>query len=151
YVNSADPSLFRVIATSPDTDFVITDPQGRKSGYDPLTKQTFSQIPGTTYSKEFSPSEDSTSNTPDQTPSTILVNSQSAIAGSYKIDVYSASAGTAQVSVEGYDASGSINQILPISQAIKAGGHISFVYNHSDHPLVVAQIDLKRADFFEKK
>lgn len=50
YRQAADPSMLFAHLTG-GAEMVITDPQGRRSGYNPLTKETFNEIPGAAYTK----------------------------------------------------------------------------------------------------
>lgn len=150
FVPASDPSFLRVDLTSQNAEFVVTDPQGRRAGFNPLIGQKFNEIPGATYSKEFSPNENPDDMATDELTSTILTISNSGT-GSYTIDIYGTANGTAEYEISSYDINGYITDTTPISQAITKGGHVQSSYSHSDQPVISVQTNIEKADFFEHK
>lgn len=86
-------SMLQIEAKSP-VNILVTNPQGRRVGYDPGTGTVVNEVPGATYSGAGSEPQ--------------IVTISNPIAGNYKIDAYGISSGTFTITVETFAFDGSV-------------------------------------------
>jgi hypothetical protein len=145
YRPSADPTMM-FIAAPLNVHFVVTDPQGRQTGYNPITGTTYAEIPGATYELQ-------SINTPNETgftPQTLVAeryftNSVSALTGNYQVTVYAVSAGSYYIDYRGFDATGTTNKSIIRKGTLSAGQTATVTVNQSDAaaPVPNAKITLR--------
>jgi hypothetical protein len=146
YRPSSDPTMLFLAAPS-NVDFVVTDSQGRRAGYNPLTGATYSEIPGATY-------ETQSIDTPNEsgfTPETLVsekyfVSSYDVTVGNYQVNVYSVSGGNYYLDYHGFDAVGISNKVIVNAGTLRAGQSATVSILHSDQtaPVSNAKMDLKQ-------
>ncbi len=125
-----DPNTPRALGvyTSSPVEFVLTDPQGRRTGFDPVTNTLFQEIPTSAYSTAIYGDEQDLS-TPAPLPFTSL-DMANQIDGQYTLDVI----GT-----------GSGNFTVEITTSAAAGNWITQTYSGTTAPGVSSQITFQGA------
>lgn len=143
---SSDPSMMAVTAPL-NVHLVITDPLGRRTGFDPTTSTRYSEIPGASYVDQ---SIDSP-NEVEFTPSTLVaeryfISSQDVPPGSYQVKVFGVSSGTYYLDYRSYDSVGTTNDATYKSGTILAGASdiVSFQHSLDLVPAPNADIKVKR-------
>ncbi len=109
YRQSSDPSMM-FIAAPMGVHFVVTDPLGRRAGFNPNTGTSYAEIPDADYGEQ---SIDTPAD-PGFTPSTLVderyfMSSEDVPPGSYNIQVFSLTGGDYYLDYRGTDSSGTTN------------------------------------------
>ena len=144
---SADPMMMFITAPL-NVQLVITDPEGRKTGYDPITGASYSQIPGATYEVQ----SINTPNEVDYAPETLVaeryfVSSANVLAGDYMVTVYGVSSGSYYVDYRGFDSTGTTNKSILASGTIATGQSTSMTIAQSSEPAPVPNANLAVRDY----
>ncbi len=96
-------------------ELIITDPQGRRTGYDPVSGFSYTEIPGSSYSSFYLADDE----TGDLGPDTKEIDIRQPIAGDYQLQVIGTDTGTYALEIAVYDPnlnpSGSNFENIPIS------------------------------------
>lgn len=104
-IDRRDPNTRNALSVSSNApvEFLLTDPQGHRAGYDPVSKTLFEDIPVSAYTSALF--EDEQTFTPDGPPFKILgVANQ--MAGQYTLNVIGTGSGRFTVAVRASDAAG---------------------------------------------
>jgi len=123
-----DPSALSIIGHSP-IEFLVTDPAGRRTGYDPQTGQYVQQTLDSSYGIEAIGASDGTSSHIE----TLMFETGAPIAGTYSVQLIGVGTGGYQVDFVGYDSGGSSNQQTIIG-AIADTARISLTLGYSSAP-----------------
>lgn len=110
------------IAAPMHVHLVVTDPSGRKVGFNPETKTTYSEVPTASYVVEGIDAAN------EERQITI---SRNALPGAYRIQVFSKSGGSYYLDYRGYDSSGTTNDARYLTGSLKAGTSTVEVIDHS--------------------
>jgi len=140
---SSDPSMMLVTAPL-NAHLVVTDPLGRRSGFDPTTSIRYAEIPGASYI-------DQSIDSPNEvgfTPSTLVaeryfISSQDVPPGSYQVKVFGVSSGTYYLDYRSYDSTGTTNDASYKSGTILAGASDIVSFKHSLDPVPAPNADIK--------
>jgi len=142
----ADGSMIS-ISTPTSVHIVVTDPQGRKSEFDPKTKTTYSGIPNATYGEQSidTPADEGF------TPCTLTSERQfmisaAALPGLYQVQVFSLVGGKYYLDYRGCDLSGDTNDAHYLTGTLKAGSSTIRTVNHLTTPAPIpnARLDLSQ-------
>ncbi len=114
-------------------EVLIADPLGRRTGLDPLTGQTFSEIPGSTYDTIGLDDESDPAN-PVPGPDTKDLDIQRAIDGEYSLTVTGTGTGTYDLEIHAFDANQSPSQNTFLSVPISPGVVHKYVFDYSKVP-----------------
>jgi len=128
---SADPSMM-FIAAPMGVHFVVTDPLGRRAGFNPITGTSYSEIPNASYAEQ-------SINTPGDagyTPSTLVderyfISSSDVPAGSYQVQVFSVTGGSYYLDYRSYDSAGTTNDAHFQTGTLKKGATSTVTFQHS--------------------
>ncbi len=150
YLNLADPSMLAVHA-SENIHYVLTDPNGKKVGYNAVTDEKINQLPGSHYYHEFTANEDEDSDAPDLPGENILQHSVEVVDGVYKLDVFGTQTGPYNLNVYSYDEDGYINHLVPYRGWIMEGQAVQLVFDHTKAPLEKAHLKVSNAIFLDVK
>lgn len=102
----ADPSRMYISAHSP-VELLVTDPIGRKFGYDSRTDTHWNEIPGAVYHSETISAEDGTE---DQLPEYLVIEIPTPLEGKYLIEVLGTGVGPYLISTVATDWQGGATQ-----------------------------------------
>lgn len=143
---SSDPTM--MLLTAPlNVHFIVTDPNGRRVGYDPTTGTSYSEIPGASYEIQSidTPNEDG------YTPQTLVaeryfVSGTDVPSGAYQVQVFAVNSGSYYLDYSGYDATGTTNKSIYHTGIIQVGQPVVYNFIHSDQAMPVpnAKINLKK-------
>jgi len=130
YRPSSDPSMM-FISTPMGIHFVVTDPLGRRAGFNPNTGTSYTEIPGAAYGEQ---SIDTPAD-PGFTPSTAVderyfISSQDVPPGSYDIQVFSINGGSYYLDHRSFDSSGMTNDSHFSTGTLTAGNSTTATINH---------------------
>lgn len=150
YRPTDDPSMV-FFHLSGDVTMLITDPQGRRAGYDPLTRQTYNDIPGGTYisPESISDPEDSNISTEEES----RFEGLNPLVGQYQVQIFSNSSTNYQLTQYSFDTSGTINGINNHSGALEPNESLVYSMEHSDQalPIQIASLDINKALFIDSR
>jgi hypothetical protein len=130
---SSDPSM-QIITAPQNVHFVVTDSQGRRTGFNPLTNTSYSEIPEAGYTNQSidTPNEDGF------LPKTLVAeryySANEVSSGQYQVQVFGVESGTYYLDYRGYDSSGSTNASSHRVGDIQAGATASQSFTHSTDP-----------------
>ncbi len=133
YRPSADPSML-VITASKNVHLVITDPLGRRLGFDPNTSTSIHEIPGAFYGTQ------SINNTGEESQENSVLVAERYIAisqdtdipsGNYSIQVYGLESGEYHIDYRGFDSTGTTNNSSLKTGSIQAGQLVTININHA--------------------
>lgn len=147
YRPTYDPSMV-FFHLSGNVDMIVTDPQGRRSGYNPITNETFSEIPGGTYFEAESISDPADPSI--FTPAEVRFEGMEPISGQYKIQIFAKSSTSYRFTQYSFDESGTINGISDKNGILRAGASALIQAEHSEFaiPLRSAALNISKATFF---
>ncbi len=105
-LNCADPSTAQALGvySNDPVEFILTDPQGRRTGFNPVSNTSFQEIPTSAYSTAIYRDEQDFS-IPDPPPFKAL-DMANQMAGQYTLDVIGTGSGNFTVEVRASDAAG---------------------------------------------
>jgi hypothetical protein len=151
YHPSSDPSMMLITAPM-GVQFIVTDPLGRKTGFDPTTGTTYSEIPGASYGEQ----SINTPGEPEFTPSTMaderyFVSSSDVPAGSYQVQVFSVDGGAYYLDYRSYDSSGITNDAHFKVGTLIQGDSTNIVFQHVTSPAPMPNATLEYSKFFITK
>lgn len=148
YRPTNDPSMIFMHLTG-NTDMVITDPNGRRSGYNPVTKEFFSEIPGGSY--YFADSISSPDNANIFSPPETRFEDLDPVSGEYHVQIFAKANTSFQLTSYSFDANGTINGISDKKGSLKAGVSSNLSIQHSIDPISIrsANLNIERADFYD--
>ncbi len=148
YQSSADPSML-MIYSSMNTHFVVTDPDGRKTGFNPLTQTQYSEIPEASYYVEStsSPADDPSINQDLEIAQRHFSWTSGATNGDYSIELFGLSTGNYELEVRSFDAQGYSNDSIIEKGIILKDQRIEAKYVHTDKPASEINADLKIKQF----
>lgn len=147
YHPSADPSMM-TLAAPLGVHFVVTDPLGRRAGYDPISQVAFAEIPGSSYGMQ-------SVNTPDEpdvvsetlTAENFFTSTQDVPPGNYTISMYSLNGGAYYLDYRTTDAAGYANGASYQSGTLEARQSIELNYIHSIEPSKFPNSTIKISSF----
>lgn len=147
YRPAADPTMMFITA-SVNVHFVVTDPQGRRAGYDPISNKTYSEIPEASYELQ----SIDTPNEEGFVPETLVaeryfISSKDVLVGQYQIQVFSVSGGSYYLDYRGYDTTGTTNKSVVHSGALQVGQSEVVNILHSDQAAVTQNAQIKLHDY----
>jgi hypothetical protein len=150
YRKTDDPSMLFIHLTS-TVDMVVTDPTGKRTGYNPFTKENFAEIPGATFVSSESISDPSDLNI--FTPAETRFEGLQPIDGQYKVQIYAKSKASYQLTTYHFDSTGTINGVSDQTSTINAGATKEVIVQHSAQaiPVRYSSIKIRKADFFDSK
>ncbi|NJM09654.1 MAG: hypothetical protein HC883_01770 [Bdellovibrionaceae bacterium] len=142
-----DPSMIDIMVPM-NVHILVTDPMGRRTGYDPTTNTSYSEIPGTDYGVQ-------STNTPaeDESDPVTLVSERAfsswsdAIGGTYKIQVFAIKDGDYYIDYRSYDTAGDFNDSLYRTGTLSAGQTVSINLNHSTESIRPSNAGLTIEDY----
>ncbi len=108
-------------------ELVVADPLGRLTGFDPVSGQSFSEIPGSFYTTISL--EDDETGTPG--PETHELDIRQPIAGDYEIEVVGTGTGTYDLEINAYDPDGTPSQAVFTEIPVFPGAVHSYAFNYS--------------------
>lgn len=148
YRPTYDPSMV-FFHLSGNVDLIVTDPQGRRSGYNPITNEVFSEIPGGTYFEAESISDPTDASI--FTPAEVRFEGMEPISGQYKIQIFAKGNTSYRLTQYSFDESGTINGISDKNGTLKAGASVSIQAEHSELAIPVrsAALNISKATFFD--
>lgn len=133
FMPTRDPAML-LLSASENVDYVITDPLGRRTGYNPLLNIHYNEIPDATYSR-FDGIDD-VSGSGNSTPAENEFNHlYDVLAGIYTIQIYSVGGGNFSLDATGYDDNGNPNNHLNITNSIAAGGSLAYYFTQVNTPV----------------
>ena len=147
YRPAADPSMMTI--TSPlSTQFVISDPLGRRTGFDPIMNISYSEIPGASYGIQ-------SINTPNETSFTdetlvaenYFSSSEDVPAGNYNVKVFSPNGGRYYLDYRATDSAGFLNEANLKTGTLLAGQSTVLEYPHSVEPVIYPNAELKISSY----
>lgn len=118
YTPTADPAMI-FVHLSGATDMVVTDPMGRRAGFNSLTQQSFNEIPGGTYVPAESISSPDDPNLATKPESRF--EGLEPIDGEYQVEVFSSSDVTYRLTTYSFDTTGTMNGIDNKTGLVRAG------------------------------
>ncbi len=147
YHPSSDPSMMFITAPV-NVHFVVTDPLGRRAGFNPTTQTTYSEIPGADYSDQSidTPNEDGF------TPSTLVreryfASSQDVPSGEFQVQVFATESGNYYLDHRSYDLTGTTNDANYKTGVLAAGSSETIILKHSTSPVGLINAQLKIEDY----
>lgn len=153
YTSSADPSMMNITAPL-NVHFVVVDPLGRRSGYNPNTNTTYNEIPGTSYELQSinNPGDDGSDNdTQAEERYFSYADDKDIPVGNYSVQVYGVTAGSYYLDYAGYDSKGNSNAYVYKTGTITAGGTITENIIHSADSIPEVTAILKLEEYEIKK
>lgn len=138
----ADPSMM-FIAAPMNVHFVVTDPLGRKAGYNPVTRANFQEIPGASYG-------DQSINTPAEvgfSPETLVSeryfsSSSDVKVGDYQVEVFAGTDGPFYLDYRSFDASGYMNDFGSRTGTLQAGTSVLTHFKHSTESVPISNASI---------
>jgi hypothetical protein len=151
YHPSADPSMM-FIAAPMGVQFVVTDPLGRRAGFNPTTGVSYSEIPGAGHGEQ----SINTPGDPGYTPSTLVderyfISSSDVPAGSYQVQVFSVTGGSYYLDYRSYDSTGTTNDARFQTGTLKQGASSTVAFQHSTASVPVPNASLKLGGYLIEK
>jgi hypothetical protein len=148
YRPTYDPSMV-FMHLAGNADMIITDPQGRKTGFNPITQQSYSEIPEGTYFTAESISDPSDPNI--FTPPESRFEGMNPVSGQYQVQVFAKSNTSYQLTSYSFDSTGTINGISDKMNSLKAGTSEQVLIQHAADalPIKSASLEIRKADFFD--
>ncbi len=150
YRPTDDPSMV-FFHLGGDAEMIVIDPLGRRSGRNPFTQQSYTEIPGGTYTgPEFISSLDDPN---DFTTLESYFEGMQPISGQYQVQVFAKSNTNYRLTQYSYDTSGAINGIIDKQGPLASGSSIVIPVEHSEKALPSRYADLKidKAIFFDTR
>jgi hypothetical protein len=114
-------------------ELLITDPQGRRTGIDPLTGQTFSEIPNASY-ENIGLDDETIPDLPEPGPETKDLDLVRPLEGEYALRVTGTGTGTYDLEIRSSDAQGTPSQSTFANVPITPGAVHNYVFDHSKAP-----------------
>lgn len=134
YHPSADPAMMRIV-TPLSLHFVVTDPQGRRAGFDPSTGVAYNEIPGAAYGEQSIDTPNEIGFSPETlVAQRIFYSPQDVPSGEYHVRAFGEGSGEYYVDYRAYDASGTPNASNYKAGNIRAGDAMDLVYQHTIEP-----------------
>lgn len=131
FVPARDPAMIFGYGSN-NIHFIITDPMGRRFGYDPINKIGYSEIPeGNYYLESYN-----TPNEPDVPFETLTVQNVfeqtvNVVDGNYRVQIFGVEAGSYNFKMTSHDVAGDKNNETDFSGVISVGEVKTFNYKHS--------------------
>ena len=142
YNSAADPSMMRITAPV-NVHFVVTDPQGRRTGYDPTTGTNFTEIPGAGYTEQAIDTPNESGFSPQRLSDERYFTSVSSVLdGAYQIQVFGVTSGSFYIDSASYDSSGIQNDSVYKTGTVQAGGKSTITLQHSSAAVAVTNASL---------
>lgn len=129
---------------------IVTDPAGHRTGYNPFTQQTYSEIPGATYIQP----ESIDSQVDDvSTVAEARFEGLQPIAGQYRVQVFAQSSSSYRLTSYSSDSTGTINGITDKKGTLKSGASVEVAIDHSAQaiPVRYSSLTIKRGDFYDSR
>jgi hypothetical protein len=146
----SDPSMIDLSAP-PDVDFVVTDPLGRRTGFDPIAKVTYDEIPEATYYFE-------SVNTPAESDKDeVFAQEQrfmswgNAIDGTYSVEVFSLTDEDYYLDYRSTDMAGNFNDAVYKTGHLSSGQSAVVIFTHSSKTMVFSNAALILRDVLISK
>lgn len=148
YKPTDDPSMI-FFHLSGNVNMVVTDPQGRRSGYNPFTQQSYEEIPGGVYISPEAISDPEDASISSDTESRF--EGMAPLAGQYQVQIYANGATNYRLTQYSYDTTGTINGIKDENGSIAANNSVIISVTHSDQsiPVKMASLEISKALFFD--
>lgn len=144
YRPEKDPSMIRV-SSSDNMHFVLTDTEGRRAGFDPITKTTYNEIPNAVYSYErIEPNIEPWEifNEKLSLGAYNLFLSDDVKSGNYQVEAFGISNGKGNLSISKTDVDGFNTDSEKHSFEVFKGFQKIINFKHSDQPIPIATTDL---------
>lgn len=150
YRPTYDPSMV-FFHLSGGADMVIIDPQGKRSGYNPLTQEFFNEIHGGTYVTAESISSPTDPNI--STPSEVRFEGLEPISGTYRVQIFAKDDTPYQLTRYSFDTTGTINGISDKKGFLSSGKSVIVSAEHFEKALPVrnASLNIKKAVYFDTR
>ncbi len=153
FVQAADPSMIFAYG-SENTEFILTDPLGRKTGYDPISKLKYNEIPGASYEVQ---SIDSNNEDLDEVPTSLVVHNvftsmTDVVDGDYQVQIFGLNDGKYLFEMYHNDKDGFANGEEIISGSISKGEVKSLIFKHTSEnlPILNSELNIKHALYINK-
>ena len=147
YRPSADPSMLGVTAPM-NIHFVVTDPLGRRTGYDPNTNTFYSEIPGASYGDQ----SIDTPEEPEYSPETLVaeryfLSPSDTPVGAYRIKTYAVESGNYYLDIRTTDANGFVNDTNYMKGNLAAGQFETININHTEESVPIVNASLHISNY----
>jgi hypothetical protein len=116
----------------PPAELLLKDPQGRKTGHDPLAGKGYREIPGATY--EFEGIDDPVSGEPG--PQSGIIELRNPLAGVYVLEIIGKEAGKFTLEITGFDRDLNTSKILLKETASAPKGVRRFTFRYDGRRVV---------------
>jgi hypothetical protein len=145
YNPAKDPSMMSIYSPL-SVDFLVTDPLGRKTGFDPRTNTQYNEIPGGSYGIQSidTPAE------PGYMPDTlvaekIFMSTSDTPAGNYKIETFANQSGNYYLDIRKTDSVGHLNDANYITGNLASGQMDTKYIAHSQDivPDITGELNIK--------
>lgn len=148
YRPTYDPSMV-FFHLSGNVGMVITDPQGRRSGYNPNTSEEFFEIPGGTYFDAESISDPVVPSI--FTPAEVRFEGLEPLSGKYQVQVFAKGNTSYRFTQYSFDETGTINGILDKNGILGVGASTDIYAEHSEFriPVRSAVLNIRTAKLFD--
>jgi hypothetical protein len=113
-------------------ELFVTDPDGRSTGYDPVSGQTVIQIPSSNYHVDF-PSDDSDPESGESEPPSKIFELLNPLSGTYRLQVVSTGMGPFIIEGTGYDDNGTPS-VQTVRGSTVPGAIIEYQIEYSAEP-----------------
>lgn len=146
YRPTFDPAMIFIHITA-SVDMVVTDPAGRRTGYNPFLNQSYSEIPGARFIASEAISDPSDEEI--ATTSETRFEGLNPDSGVYKIQIFAKSDANYQLTSYSFDSTGTINGISDRKAPAKAGTTSEFYIQHSAEAIPVrhAALEIEKTKF----
>lgn len=130
---------------------IVTDPQGRRSGHNPLSQESFSEIPGGTY---FPAESISDPTNPDKsTPAEVRFEGMEPLSGEYRVQVIAKSDTEYRLTQYSFDTTGTINGVGNKTGRLARNDSGIIQLNHTEEaiPFRAANLNIDKANYIDTK